>query len=244
MTYTKLIAIDPGTRESGVCIIDTADYKPLMAGKHSNESLLANLKIPTDRSHLRVAIEMISHYGTGMPAGKEVFDTCVWIGRFTQYFLERGITVETLPRTTVKTPSLRDSTSEGYKRHPGACGPVRPGPWQVRQRDKEGARVVLRIHEGRLAGVCAGCGISRHERRGFLPSLVNHYTGLVRPTLGHWGPRRNGSVPVVGKPSEEEVRFLPVPMMARVWGRHVDSCRTFSRGNSPGPSFSRGFLHE
>jgi hypothetical protein len=49
-----------------------------------------------------VAIEMIGHYGTGMPAGKEVFDTCVWIGRFMEHLLSKGVVSDLVMRRDVK----------------------------------------------------------------------------------------------------------------------------------------------
>lgn len=96
----KLIAIDPGPKESGICILDE-HYTPLEAGKTENLLLLDNLVIPSG-SDVFVVIEMVGHYGTGMPAGKEVFETCVWIGRFLQWFEERGVTTDTLERREVK----------------------------------------------------------------------------------------------------------------------------------------------
>ena len=80
-----IFAIDPGNIESGWAILDEI-LKPIEFGKTNNETLLEkiithNFKYP-DAPHF--AIEMVAHYGTGMPAGKTVFDTCVWIGRFWQ----------------------------------------------------------------------------------------------------------------------------------------------------------------
>jgi len=96
----SILAIDPGPTFSGVCIIDEVSYKPIKFGKYDNEKIFDELSEYLPVSH--VVIEMIGHYGTGMPAGKDVFDTCVWIGRFIEQFVCCCDTVETLPRQTVK----------------------------------------------------------------------------------------------------------------------------------------------
>jgi len=83
----RLLAIDPGSTHSAYVVVDTEDgvtydkLAPIWFGKISNEELLRMRWLKTAD---RVAIEMIGHYGTGMPAGKDIFDTCVWIGRFWQ----------------------------------------------------------------------------------------------------------------------------------------------------------------
>lgn len=48
----------------------------------------------------KVIIEMVASYG--MPVGKEVFDTCVWIGRFKQRALSEGKEVEYIYRKDEK----------------------------------------------------------------------------------------------------------------------------------------------
>jgi hypothetical protein len=100
MAMHNLIAIDPGPRMSRVCVIDSDTYKPIIAGKIENPSVYETVAPVAGGSN--VVIEMVAHYGTGMPAGRDVFDTCVWIGRFYETFAGRGSTVTTLPRKTVK----------------------------------------------------------------------------------------------------------------------------------------------
>lgn len=84
MSEQTLLAIDPGTTHSAAVwlrgdVIEAAVIYP-------NEDLLESIRCdgvfnePPD--HL--AIEMIASYG--MPVGKEVFETCVWIGRFIEAF--------------------------------------------------------------------------------------------------------------------------------------------------------------
>lgn len=89
MSETIVLAIDPGTELSAYMFFD--GVKPLSYGKTANYSLLRGIKLEggwfSQATHM--AVEMISHYGTGMPAGKEVFETCVWIGRFWEAWFER-----------------------------------------------------------------------------------------------------------------------------------------------------------
>jgi hypothetical protein len=79
---TEIIAIDPGNQESGYCRYGhdkMANIKILGIDKISNEDLLVELHSISFKDKILV-IEMIASYG--MPCGKEVFETCVWIGRF------------------------------------------------------------------------------------------------------------------------------------------------------------------
>lgn len=71
-----LLAIDPGNIESAYILIKD-DYTLLQKGKVTNEELLSLVK---KGGYDRIAVEMVACYG--MPVGREVFDTCVWIGRF------------------------------------------------------------------------------------------------------------------------------------------------------------------
>lgn len=77
-----LLAIDPGNIESAYVIVDD-NLKPVEFGKIPNEDMLATINSATYYGKItEVAIEMVACYG--MPVGAEVFDTCVWIGRFIQ----------------------------------------------------------------------------------------------------------------------------------------------------------------
>ena len=79
---SRILAIDPGPTESAYIIIDTLDCRPLNFGKIPNLELRDRLwtaAASVIEAHTAV-IEMISSYG--MAVGAEVFDTCVWIGRF------------------------------------------------------------------------------------------------------------------------------------------------------------------
>lgn len=81
---TRLLAIDPGNTESGWVLIDTKTCRPLRFGKTENTHLRALLMGDVDDEEWiageRVVIEMVASYG--MAVGADVFETCVWIGRF------------------------------------------------------------------------------------------------------------------------------------------------------------------
>lgn len=74
----RILAIDPGPTESAYVLYDVDAAKPIRFAKLPNEALLDNVVayVPADL----LAMEMIASYG--MPVGAEVFETCVWIGRF------------------------------------------------------------------------------------------------------------------------------------------------------------------
>lgn len=75
-----ILAIDPGCTESAYVLM-RKDLKPIEFLKVANTELLKIINDEGCKQH-NFAIEMVAHYGTGMPAGKEIFDTCFWIGRF------------------------------------------------------------------------------------------------------------------------------------------------------------------
>lgn len=82
-----ILAIDPGNELSAYALIDHRTRHPIAVDKVPNGQLLTALTqlSRTGHGHRRptvVAIEMVASYG--MPVGADVFETCVWIGRFQQ----------------------------------------------------------------------------------------------------------------------------------------------------------------
>ena len=75
-----IIAIDAGTVQSAY--IRTNCKQIISKGIIPNEQMLPMLRTLNDKD--KVAIEMIACYG--MPVGREVFETCVWIGRFIEAY--------------------------------------------------------------------------------------------------------------------------------------------------------------
>lgn len=84
-----ILAIDPGNEESAWCILEGG--KLIAAKKQPNAEVLAMLRGGATgwsfSAPSRLAVEMIASYG--MPVGREVFETCLWIGRFVEAW-ERG----------------------------------------------------------------------------------------------------------------------------------------------------------
>jgi len=73
-----ILAIDPGTTQSGYCYLNR-NGEVWESGVIPNDDMLAMVG---DSPDFHLAIEMIASYG--MAVGREVFETCVWIGRFKQ----------------------------------------------------------------------------------------------------------------------------------------------------------------
>lgn len=93
-----ILAIDPGNVYSGYCLIDQQTLKPLEFGKQENLFVLQDCVAVGLYDHL--VIERIASYG--MPVGREVFETCEWIGRFTQAAIEQGMEVSYVYRKEEK----------------------------------------------------------------------------------------------------------------------------------------------
>ena len=101
-----ILAIDPGNIESAAVLI-SKDYTPLAFTKTRNEDVLAIVKAGRYRE---VVIEMVASYG--MAVGASVFETCVWIGRYTQAATDAGKEVTARRRMEVKMNICHDSRAK------------------------------------------------------------------------------------------------------------------------------------
>lgn len=78
-----ILAIDPGTTESGYAVLETPSLKPLEFGTLKNDDLLRLVKLGNAsffHFNLNLAIEMPASYGQAV--GHSIFETCFWVGRF------------------------------------------------------------------------------------------------------------------------------------------------------------------
>lgn len=97
---TRLLAIDPGNTESAFVIIGE-ERQPIHFQKKDNNALLDDMfDWPNWIGPCDVVIEMVASYG--MAVGADVFETCVWIGRFFQLWHHRGYKPQLIKRHPVK----------------------------------------------------------------------------------------------------------------------------------------------
>lgn len=76
----KIFAIDPGNIQSAYCVMDD-EYHLLNFAKLPNREVLTKLNEWCEQVD-EVVIERVASYG--LAVGREVFETCEWIGRYTQ----------------------------------------------------------------------------------------------------------------------------------------------------------------
>lgn len=105
---SRLLAIDPGNEESGVCLIDADSYRPLDIGKLPNARVEDYLAVTGEFSE--VVVEMVASYG--MPVGATIFETCVAIGRFERILDSRDMPHGRLYRRQVKSNLCRRTSSK------------------------------------------------------------------------------------------------------------------------------------
>lgn len=82
----KILAIDAGNTYSGVAIVELPEFRLVWFDKLPNEEIYGSIK---NYKIDEVALEMVACYG--MPVGRDVFETCVWIGRFIEQLKDQKI---------------------------------------------------------------------------------------------------------------------------------------------------------
>lgn len=132
----NILALDPGTTSTGWVHLVSGDVR--RCGVEANPSIFVLLK---SLGAEVLAIEMIASYG--MAVGREVFETCVWIGRFQQAWPDpeavhlvyrKDVKMHLCGSTRAKDPNIRQALldklgPQGTKRAPGATYGVRSHAW-------------------------------------------------------------------------------------------------------------------
>lgn len=135
----RILAIDPGTDESGWCILNDGIVSE--SGVMENSQLLAVVSGWDIYSEDTLAIEMIASYG--MAVGREVFETCVWVGRFQQAWRDpesvklvyrRDVKLHLCGSVKAKDANIRQALidllgPQGTKKTPGPTFGVKSHAW-------------------------------------------------------------------------------------------------------------------
>lgn len=74
-----VLGIDPGNDKSAWCLLDRETLRPIQFAKEENNFVLDAVMYGM---YDEIVIERVQSYG--MAVGRDVFETCEWIGRFTQ----------------------------------------------------------------------------------------------------------------------------------------------------------------
>lgn len=158
-----VLALDPGTTETGWVLFD--GERVHSSGVEANPAMLQRIK--HWQSEVTLAIEMVASYG--MPVGREVFETVVWIGRFQQAWhtpddvmliYRRDVKLHLCGTSKAKDPNVRQAlidlfqpTGGGAVRQIGTKG--QPGPLYGVSSHAWPALGVAVTAQHRLSGVTA-----------------------------------------------------------------------------------------
>lgn len=142
---STILALDPGTTETGWVLLDDGvvarglDGRP-MCDIEPNAEVLQKVRTAVLVADT-LAIEMIASYG--MAVGREVFETCVWIGRFQQAWhrpeevrmvYRRDVKLHLCGSPRAKDPNIRQALldklgPQGTKKAPGPTYGVKSHAW-------------------------------------------------------------------------------------------------------------------
>jgi hypothetical protein len=151
-------AIDPGNKQSAFVRLGP-DGQPFQSGKVDNEQMLYLVRKIAGTPGEHLAIEMIASYG--MPVGAEVFETCVWTGRFVEAWqgshslvFRRDVKLHICGQTRAKDGNVRQALldrwggqamAKGTKRAPGPLYGFKADVWQA-------LALAVTVHETRDHG--------------------------------------------------------------------------------------------
>jgi hypothetical protein len=142
--HPPILAIDPGSTQSAYVLMSNGLV--IEFGKHPNADILKAVRafraIHPDGV---LAIEMIASYG--MPVGSEVFDTCVWTGRFveawdggdgreTVYAKRKAVVTHLCGSSKAKDSNVRQALidlvgPQGTKKNPGPTYGMKADTWSA-----------------------------------------------------------------------------------------------------------------
>lgn len=108
-----IIAIDPGHERSAYVHLSGDGALPVIGdfGILENDHMLRHLSTTACMvTDIEFVIEKIASYG--MSVGQEVFETCVWTGRFLHAIERRNRKAVRIPRIDVKGQICRDSRAK------------------------------------------------------------------------------------------------------------------------------------
>ena len=129
-----ILAIDPGNEQSAFVRFDWQCGVPVAFNKLPNEQALVLFEEQYRQCPDELVIEMIASYG--MPVGREVFETCVWIGRFVQAWrgraslvYRRDVKLHLCGQARAKDGNIRQALIDRYGGKDKAIGKkASPGP--------------------------------------------------------------------------------------------------------------------
>lgn len=153
-----LLAIDPGATESGWVVL-TDEGVPSSFGKSPNDEV-REIVYTMAGGDCRMAVEMIASYG--MPVGAEVFETCVWVGRFIEAWTGPGVSPDVVRvyrrdvklhlcgQARAKDGNIRQALIDRYGGKDAAIGKkATPGPCYKMSGDMWAAlAVAVCVHDG------------------------------------------------------------------------------------------------
>lgn len=134
-----IFAVDPGPEKSGWVLFNTHSERVAGCDVSPNDEIKRQLALTHGLKPL-LAVEMIASYG--MPVGREVFETCVWIGRLIEFWhplrfeliYRKDVKMHLCGTPRAKDPNIRQALidklgSPGKKSDPGPTYGVSSHAW-------------------------------------------------------------------------------------------------------------------